>query len=253
MNIGIFHKGSGLGNQLHRYVATRILAMKNERQFGMIAPELFKGSSFIKLDMGSLATPVKYTIEEPAGKVVAKINMPLWEEGMYDFNPNFWTIPDNTIIDGEFQSELYFDQYLSQIRDWLQTEPMEMEDNLCIINFRGGEYVGVPDLFLPMEYWKEAIRLMGEKYPGIKFKCVTDDMVTAKKFFKMMPMSHELGNDWRSIRYAKHLILSNSSFAILPTLMNEDVKEVIAPEYWGGWNIKQWRWPMNKYKKFTYI
>jgi hypothetical protein len=35
--------------------------------------------------------------------------------------------------------------------------------------------------------------------------------------------------NWKSIRWAKHLIISNSAFAILPALLNENVKEVVAP------------------------
>ena len=49
---GIFHKGSGLGNQLHRYVATRVLALDKGYKFSMVAPTNFKGESFMKLDMG---------------------------------------------------------------------------------------------------------------------------------------------------------------------------------------------------------
>ena len=43
MIAGIFHKGSGLGNQLHRYVMTRCLSLDKGMEFGMVNPELFKG------------------------------------------------------------------------------------------------------------------------------------------------------------------------------------------------------------------
>ena len=57
MIAGIFHQGSGLGNQLHRYVATRVLALDKGYEWGMENPELFKGKNFMsvpwKLDPGS--------------------------------------------------------------------------------------------------------------------------------------------------------------------------------------------------------
>ena len=49
---GLIHPGSGLGNQLHRYVATRVLALDKGYDFGMVAPELFKGKDFMDLDIG---------------------------------------------------------------------------------------------------------------------------------------------------------------------------------------------------------
>lgn len=252
MIIGKIHKGSGLGNQLHRYVMTRILALKKGYKFGFVGKENFKGASFLNLDWGEPVS-LKYHTEEPSGKLVIDSPHLLWEESKYEYNPNIDDNFYNTVIDGEFQDERYFKNYLSEIKEWLKLDSQELADNLCIINFRGGEYVGVPDLFLPQEYWREAMRYMAEKYPGIWFKVVTDDIATAKKFFPMVPISHDIKDDWRSIRYAKYLILSNSSFAILPALLNQYAKEIIAPKFWGGRNIGEWRYPMNKYNRFTYL
>ncbi len=160
---------------------------------------------------------------------------------------------DNTIIDGEFQDERYFEHRLPEIREWLKVEPLGLPDDLCIINFRGGEFALYPDLFLPREYWYDAIHLMQSKYPNIRFEVHTDDRVTARKFFPKFAIMQDMEWNWRSIRYAKHLILSNSSFAILPALLNENVKEVIAPKYWARRNTKVWALPQNYYKKFQYI
>ena len=135
----------------------------------------------------------------------------------------------------------------------MKVEPLEIDDNLCVINFRGGEYTIFPDLFLTHDYWNKAIATIHLKYPRIKFEVHTDDIATAEKFFKGFPIFHDIALNWRSIRYAKHLILSNSSFAILPALLNEDVKEIIAPRYWARRNTKTWALPQNYYSKFQYI
>ena len=56
-----------------------------------------------------------------------------------------------------------------------------------------------------------------------------------------------------TVNVVKHLIIANSSFAILPALLNENVKEVITPRYWARPNTKVWALPQNYYKQFTYI
>ena len=116
MLAGILHSGSGLGNQLFRYVATRVLAYEKWYDFTMVAPENFKGKGFMNLEMHSkpvggyppeLAPNYKipYHTKMPEGKVIPTLNeMNFWEEGGNQYyNPEFNFIEDNTIIDGEFQ------------------------------------------------------------------------------------------------------------------------------------------------------
>lgn len=247
MIAGIFHEGSGLGNQLHRYVMTRVLALDKGYEWGMLSPENFKGSSFMDLDMGKPYNPLADYRSFQEKKVVEN------NIDIRGYDPEINFVEDNTIIDGEFQDERYFEHRLSEIREWLKVEPLEMPDDVCVINFRGGEYTLFPDLFLSREYWGEAILRILEAYPLMRFEVHTDDIETAKSYFPTYPIFKDIGLNWRSIRYAKHLILSNSSFAILPALLNENVKEVIAPRYWARHNTKTWSLPQNYYKKFTYI
>ena len=152
MIAGIFHKGSGIGNQLFRYIATRVLALDKGYDFCMVAPENFKGKDFMNLDFGE-PNKLLYHTEMPVGKAVAEIDWPLWEEKTNYYNPEFNFIEDNTIIDGEFQDERYFGHRLKEIDEWLKVEPLDVPDNLCIIGFRGGEFALYPDLFLPIKYW----------------------------------------------------------------------------------------------------
>lgn len=228
MIYGVIHSGSGLGNQLHRYVGSRTIAEKLGEEWGMVAPELFKGKDFMDLDFGKSLS--EYHIEQPSGKVIPHTN--------------------EIVVDGEMQADCYFD--IDKVRQWLKVEPLDLPDNLCVINFRGREYAGVPDLFLPKEYWDLAIKEMLETNPEMDFEVHTDDMETAKRFFPHFHISVGIGYNWRYIRYAKNLILSNSSFAILPALLNEDTN-VIAPKYWAGYNKGYWQLEQNKYKKFNYI
>ncbi len=246
MIAGIFHQGSGLGNQLHRYVMTRVLAKDMNTHFGMENPNNFKGSSFMKLDMGQQITGIQHNYTEP------RILHPDGSD-IRDYDWNIKNIDNNTLIDGEFQGENYYKHRLGEIREWLSVSPLDIPENRCVINFRGGEYVYVKDLFLSHHYWDKAIEMMRDINPNMKFQVHTDDTETARSFFPDFEIIQDIGINWRSVRYAHYLILSNSSFAILPALLNENVKMIIAPKYWAGYNKCYWQLRQNNYKKFNFI
>lgn len=248
MIAGFFHEGSGLGNQLHRYVATRCAALDQGYDFGMYNPELFKGASFLRLDMGKKVELInKVWIEEKITNTQGYDVRP-YDTGIHD-------IKDKTSIDGEFQAFEYFGHRLNEVRAWLTTTPFNryQDPNTCVINFRGGEYRGVHDLFLPKAYWEKAMATMRRINPLMQFVVHTDDADTAHSFFPGLEVVSDIEKNWKAVRHAHYLILSNSSFAILPALLNEDAKKIIAPLYWAGYMKGYWQLPQNNYKQFTYI
>ncbi len=249
MIIGLWHPGSGVGDQLFCYLAARLKSEELGVDFGMVGD--FKGEAFMELDRG-IVIDAPYIIESPAGKIVVQNDMPVFE-GQRWYDPEFNFITDNTIIDGcMMQDPRYFMHRIDDIREWLKVEPLEVPDDVCVIGFRGGEYAMVPDLFLTTEYWSTAIEKMRKINPLMKFEVHTDDPDTAKKFFPDLNIIHDVGVNWRSVRYAKHLIIANSCFFILPSLLG-DANKIIAPRYWARHNIKEWSLPQNYYKEFTYI
>ncbi len=262
MIASIFHPGSGLGDQLFRYITVRSLALDRGLEFGMVAPDNFKGQAFMNLETKEF--PVAYYTDLTKGKINIGDRTPLWEEGTIYYNPEINFVEDGTIIDGNFQDERYWGHHLDEIREWLKVEPVETENDLCIINFRGGEFTAIPDLFLPKEYWDKGIAEMRKINPKMRFEVHTDDPHTAKMFFpdfniwdnKMITAdkrySHTAFN-WRNIRYAKYLILTNSAFGILPALLNDKAEKIIAPRYHARRNVKQWSLPQNYYKRFHYV
>lgn len=262
MIYGFIHPGSGLGNQLHRYIATRVTADRLGVPFSMIGREHFKGKEFMNLDFGEVVN-VPHHIDYPAGKIIPHISvlkglprLNMWEEKTNFYNPEFNFIPDNTIIDGEFQDERYFEVYMDKILGWFNIKEELMSgfyDDICVIGFRGGEFALFPDLFLTKEYWEGAITMVRAIKPDVVFKVVTDDPDTAKKFFPDFEISHNIGDDWTSILFAKFLILANSSFYIFPALLNKNAHTIIAPRYWARRNTKEWSMPQNFYKSFIYV
>ena len=245
MIVGQIHQGSGVGNQLHRYVMTRVKALELNTTYGFKGVENWKGDFFTNIDFGEPPVETDDTFLEE------RINN---EQGV-DIRPYdkfSEKMIDDTLIDGEFQDERYWENHYPEVKKWLEVEPLDIPDDVCVINFRGGEYVGVKDLFLPQSYWDEAIKIMRGIRMYMRFEVHTDDPETAKKFFPNFPITHDVGINWRAIRHAKHLILSNSSFAILPSLLG-DAEHIIAPKYWAGYNKGYWGLPQNEYKRFDYI
>lgn len=275
---GIFHSGSGLGNQLHRYIATRVLALDKGYDFSMVAPKNFKGESFMKLDMG-IKADIPYQVVQDSGYVSPLLfdydkdgnfdantrRFKRWNEDTPYYNPEYNFIEDNTIIDGEFQDERYFGHRLKEIDEWLVKRikkpnpwktPVIVPIDICVIGFRGGEFYTVPELGLPKSYYEEGIAKMREINPNIIFQVHTDDEVLARRFFPDFRVIHDIKINWCSMRYAKYSIVANSSFYILPRLLKHHFYPdavTIAPRYWDRYNIKKWERPYNYYKNFTYI
>lgn len=247
---GIFHQGSGLGNQLHRYVATRILALDKGYDFSMVAPELFKGSSFMNLDMGlssSILDNSRMAIKTFHEKKVVENGI-----DVRSYDPEFNFLGANTVIDGEFQDSKYFEHRLKEIDEWLKVEPIEVPHDTCVIGFRGGEYYSDSNLGLPPKYYYDAmIKMVTDVNPKMRFEVHTDDAQLAQQFFPKYKVIHDIGINWRSMRYAKYAIIANSSFYILPRLLSKGL--TIAPRYWARRNIEVWATPMNYYKQFKYI
>lgn len=257
--------GQGMGNQLHSMIATRIRALDLGVDFGIAHPERFKGSQFLDFDFGK---------EVVGGETLKEGDIPLTlpigisnyyrEKEFRDssgvdirgVDPEFFFIEDNTKLEGLFQSEQIWEHREQEVNEWLKVEPLEMPDDLCVIGYRGGEFSIYPDLFLTPEYWTEGIRKMREINPNMRFEVHTDDRLLALSFFngdlKMdIPVIHDIGLNWRSMRYAKYAIIANSSFGILPRWLNKGI--TIAPRFWGRRNTKVWSLPQNFTKRFTYL
>lgn len=261
MVYGLLNQGSGAGNQLFRYIALRIKALELGVDYRMIwnpdgsgKPGGFKCKDFMFFD------------ESKVGFNFPK-NFKVWHEkkitdsagtDICSYDPEWNFIEDGTLLEGELQDERYWEHREREVNEWLKVEPLEMPDDLCVIGFRGGEFALYPDLFLTKEYWQEAIGdmiVMGVQ----KFEVHTDDPVLAKEFFVgpifgkefELKIIHDIGINWRSMRYAKYAIIANSSFFILPRWLNKGV--TIAPRYWGRRNTKVWSLPQNYYKRFTHI
>src|SRR3990167_7373692 len=265
MIYGYLYQGSGAGNQLFRYIMTRTKALDLGVDYRMIyvpdssgKAERFKCKDFIEFDESKLISVDDYHLHLGLySKTIKNFNEKKVIENGVDirgYDPEINFVEDNTIIDGCFEDEKYWGHRLPEIREWLKVEPLNMPDDLCVMGFRGGEYATIPDLFLTKGYWEDAIAEIKKRYSGIRFEVHTDDPIRAKEFFPDFPIFVGIDINWRSVRYAKHLIVANSAFYIIPMLLGE-AKDIICPRYWARRNLRIWARPACYYKdkRITYL
>ena len=257
MIVNELYNGSGLGNQLWRYVVTRTIALNNGYEFGIMRPEKFKAPRILNLDFGNKVVGGTGPEGGPPATLPEGIERYYQEKSLIHpvyncdcrlYDPDLAKVLDNTKIDGNMESEKYLEGRKDEIREWLKIREdkqiYRLKDNdVCILGFRGGEYVGVPDLFLPLSYWRNAMNIMRQRNPNMQFKVVTDDPHTAKRMFPDLVAYHfNTEADWVLVSNAKNIIMSNSSFAWLATWINKDIINVIAPKYWSKYNVSDGFW-----------
>ncbi len=187
-------------------------------------------------------------------------------------------VPDfsrDLLIYGNLQDESYFGAHRKEIRQWLRVKPAYESgeftaEDLCVINVRGGEYADDEALFLRRRYYLDACRLMQGYYeeirsslPGgtelperLRFLVVTDDEEAAHRLLPGFAV-HHFGpeKDYVTLKNARYLILSNSSFGFFPAYTSETVRRIIAPKYWARHNSSDgfWASEQNIYQEFLYL
>jgi hypothetical protein len=264
------YNGQGLGNQLACYITTRVVALDKGFDFGILNPDKFKCLDFMDLDFGKKVTGGSSPAEGAPPTTLPDgilhyfrerdVRHPNGSDIRID-DPLLELIEDNTKIDGVFQSESRIIHRKNEIKEWLKVKP-ELDcyeysnENICVINFRGGEYSGVPQFYLNRNYWNNAVNRMLEINPNFEFIVITDDIYRASEFFPNFKVLHfNIVKDYTIIKNAYYLILSNSSFPYFATLTSDTIKYILAPKYWGRHNISDGYWSCgyNIFQNHNYI
>jgi hypothetical protein len=258
------YSGQGLGNQLWAYSVIRSIAEDRGCEFGFLGQKRFKGDVlFPNLKFGShieasppaiprvwIPNGFKYYYREEIVRNSNGIDVSL-------FDPKIWSAADGTFLDGGFQSEKYFSNP-GKVKAWFDLG--EKTRDVCTINLRGGEFKGVPSLFLPKQYFLDAISVVREADPKITFEVVTDDPKLARSWFPDYPVHSSGGvkrfhgglyihpkrskirDDFAKLQSSKYLILSNSSFSWWGAYTNLNAELIVAPKYWANFNGDDGQW-----------
>ena len=266
------HEHAGLGNQIWRYVCCRVFAEKLGYKFGVSHPG-WRGK-FLNIDWGE---DPKMNVEEDSDYQSSSGFSYYKEESIHhasapgeigDPDLKFETLDDNTYINGTFQKMSYIEDYRDKICEWLTYDDKYKitdfsDDNICVIQLRGGDYTTGHSM-LPPEYYHQAMHHMRQNNPDVEFVIVTDDPKTAQR---MIPNTSIIGSataeekdpdqkfiswyeytggpvsmDYTILNHAKYAIISSSTFAFWPIWTNKKLLNVIAPKYWFDYNRSDGWW-----------
>ena len=197
-------------------------------------------------------------------RIILKCKLPilLKEEVLGDIMPppSPWVI----FIKGEFQSELYFKEYESEIRSLFCFKSIDNNNrilakelakvNSVSIHIRRGDYVNNPIYsgICTRDYFMQAISIIKARVPNCIFYVFSNDTGWCKSFFDDL-------SDWIDYRIVdinsgeksyqdlflmsscKHNIIVNSSFSWWGAWLNNNPdKVVIAPKKWA--NVDEYKY-----------
>lgn len=269
-----------LGNHMWQYAVCRTIAQKLGYEWGINSSpthDYHNGMNqmyFMDVDFGK---PIEGEITDFHEKWTHllhngdNVNITRLDERLYTISDNSRLIGHNGAFGGIYQSEDYFIDIKEEVMSWfkIKTDKSEeydkklselnisLDENLCVINFRGGEYRGIPNVLLRREYWRDSINHMLTLNENMKFIIITDDPECAKAFMPFdIPTYHlDIGFDFYVVNQAKWLIISNSTFGWWAAWLNTKVKKILAPKYWARHNISDGYWSIgDSYtRSFTYV
>lgn len=264
----------GLGNQMFQYALGRAMAIKHNTTLRLDLSFLHdrtprKNFIFRDFDLdvfdlhAEFATPddlrpfffkPKNTTQHYFIRLAHLFNpYCYYREQYFYFDPDVFSLPANTYLDGYWQSPKYF-QHVSDIirKDFSFRHRIQPDndllnqildsDSVCI-NVRRGDFLntklhGVCD----MKYFKPAIQWMCEKLDNPLFFVFSDDQEWCREKFKL-PFNYTIvGEEHAGWKFStklqlmascKHFIIANSSFAWWAAWLNgKRDKLVIVPRNW---------------------
>lgn len=228
----------GLGNQLFQWAVSKRLSLKYNTEY------YFETSYFRNSNQGIVSrfelelTNLKLDIKE------SSIKLPVVND-----NFKFQNIPDNSFLDGYWQSEKYFIDCENEIRNDLEI-PKDiysyiihkytiLNKNTVSLHIRRGDYTNLQHIhpLQTIEYYKNAYDIISDE--SINVLVFSDDINWCKENIKFDNITYIEGEtnivDMYIISLCTHNIIANSSFSWWGAwLNNNENKKVIAPLNWFG-------------------
>lgn len=269
-----------LGNNIPQLIACRVIAENLGYDWGVNpvpSHDYHNGANqmyFMNVDFGKSVKGIKQDFHEKWTTYDHNgdnVNITMLDKRIYNLEDNTRLIGHNGAFGGIYQSEDYFINKKEDIQKWLEIKNeykkeynnklkemgITLDENLCVINFRGGEYRNIPQVLMRREYWMDAITYMLSLNPNMKFLLITDDIPCANSFmpFPIQAIHIDIGFDFYVVNKAKWLIISNSSFGWWAAWLNKEVNKIIAPKYWARHNVSDGYWATgDAYTRcFTYM
>jgi hypothetical protein len=253
-----------LGNQLFQYAALKGLALKNGYDAKIPNPQKMSWHGQVSL-LDKFNIECEYATQEDMNTLQNLYEEPTWQK----YDDNFFNVPDNTTLEGFFQSTFYFehiesqikkeltpkDEYLNNGKEYIQSLKDKYNCEIVSVHVRRGDNMtnGQTELIeafnpggLYEQYFTKAKKVFEGK--NVKFLVFTGgqrfnednstDVEWCKNFFKGDEFLFSEGqpqiDDFCRIMLCDHNILSHaSSFGWWAAYVNPNQnKIVVAPEYY---------------------
>lgn len=255
-----------LGNHMWQYAVCRTIAEQLGYEWGINSSPSYdyhhgrNQMEFMNVDFGKPISNItnKFCEKWLNYKHVDSVNITMLDKNLFNIKDNSIILGDNESAGAILQSEDYIlhrrndvlkwfaikDEYKNSYDNKLKELNIQLDDNLCVINFRGGEYRGIPNVLLRKEYWRDCISHMLLINSNMRFLVITDDPECARNFMPFsIPTIHvDIGFDFYVVNSAKYLIISNSSFGWWCAWLNTKCNCMIAPKYWARHNVSDGYW-----------
>lgn len=233
----------GIGNQMFQIATTYSLALKNNDK------AVFNFNDCYTPNQGFSASKYKNSLFKNIEEITNYDGfLHHYNEPKFSFNK----IPyiNNLILEGYYQTSLYFKEHKKEIIDLFFINPVDINyikeryndidfNNTVSVHVRRGDYLKFPDFHIgcTLDYYKEAINYFNNK----NFIFVSDDIEWCKENFKgenyyFSDLNNEI-LDLTLMTICEHNIIANSSFSWWGAYLNKNEnKKVIAPKTWFGNN-----------------
>ena len=162
---------------------------------------------------------------------------------------------NNIYLNGYWQSEKYFKNIESKIRELYKFPAINEENNLELleeikeletvsIHIRRGDYIGHPELdgLAPIKYYENSIKYIKSKVKNPVFLIFSNDIEWCKEnlqlndeqvYYVDWNIKENSFRDMQLMSLCKHNIIPNSSFSWWGAWLNRNPRKiVIAPEKW---------------------
>ena len=244
---------SGISNETHNVYSLNHFNIGDVKKVNCSKLPITKKISlkiinFILSRVGNKNAKTRYNLEKKYQKKFNKFGLYICSDGYIDMNSCKSKVK---YADGYFQSEKYFKEYSSQIKDIFQVKTPKMKknnelfskiknSNSACIHIRRGDYTKFTNhLVCTIDYYKKGMKILKEKFPDIQFFIFSDDINWVKENIKFdYDVNYVEGNnpnyeELRLMYTCKHFVISNSSFSWWAQyLSNNKDKVVVAPSKW---------------------
>lgn len=264
----------GLGNQMFQYAAGRSLSLLKKTKLALDRSYLdLESTDYTKREFSLNEFNIDASIGDEklqsdfkmnANKIVLKFKASfpkhfshvVYNESKFLKKTNFFSLPENTYLNGYWQDSFYFSNIRKQLLEdfelkYESVEYLKMKEEIqschaVSVHIRRGDYISLASAndfhgALSLDYYKNAASKMQVKNKDLSFFVFSDDADWCSKHIDFLPnckivsksgdlTPHE---ELKLMSHCRHNIIANSSFSWWAAWLNENPnKMVVAPKHW---------------------